>query len=341
VRTCSKPKIAGGDVSRWPAGLITLVATAFVSGCANLVSVPPRDQDAPPIITVSNFVVGGSGTVSHEIVTSGQPVSVSLGSVVMISVSAKNAGGVKRLDLSFTQGQKSVSVGASAAPDFSGKVPDLLAILGSNGAGQPGSQPIELVQSPATSRFPVPASIQVSAENFNGQQTSFVVIYNPFWRAPQIKSFVVNPNYINIGAESKLEWVIGDCAAYCSVRIEGRDGITFSDLVEAHANLGASGSLAVRPMRSTLTQYTLAASNPNNSNATPMTATVQLAPPSAPQQGMVFYFRMENSGSTVTPCFTMAIYGPDQGTAKQWAESQNGGYQATEISESQYSAGCP
>lgn len=47
-----------------------------------------------------------------------------------------------------------------------------------------------------------------------------------------------------------------------------------------------------------------------------------------------------DGSSAVTPCFTAAIYAPDQSTATSWIENQNGGYSASPIDAAAYLAGC-
>jgi hypothetical protein len=315
-----------------------ILGSTGLSSCSHQVSVPAAANDQPPHITINGYVIGGTGTVSQDNVSSTQSVQVSLGAELQFTVTAANPGGVQSLSYVFTHGTRTTAVGTSATPDTDGKVLDQLTILGTDGAGNPGNTPVILAETPATSTVPIPASMSVTATNFNGMTTSILVTYIPTWQAPQIVSFTATPDYINIGSLSKLSWQIHGCYAYCQVRVEGRDGLGFKDLVESHPNQSAFGSLDVHPTRSTHTLYTLTAENPQASTASPKTVTVQLAP-APPKPGQVFFFKMTRPGG-VTPCFTMAIYAPDPSTAKQWAEGQNGGYSATSITETQYYAGC-
>lgn len=330
------PKTRLGVVLRGPSLLFSFL---FLYGCSHQVPVPAPQDDKAPQIAINGFVIGGTGTVSQDNVSSAQTVQVSLGAELQFTVTASNPGGVKSLGYVFSHGSTTTSVATSASPDVGGKVPDALTIAGTDGAGNPGNTPVIFALTPATSLVPIPATISVTASNFNGMTTSFVVIYAPTWQAPSIVSFKATPDYINIGSASKLSWQIHGCNAYCQVRVEGRDGNGFNDLVESHPNRSAFGTLDVHPTRSTQTRYTLTAENPQSSIATPKTVTVQLAPPTTPPVGHIFFFKMTRVGG-VTPCFTLAIYAPDASTAKVWAELQNGGYEANAITETQYLAGC-
>jgi hypothetical protein len=323
--------------SRRFCGLLLLLPLPLPSACPHQVPVPALNNDTPPKVTINGFLIHG-GTVSQDNVSSSQTVQVSLGAELQFTVTATNPGGVESLSYVFSHGIRSTSVSMSATLDANGQGPDGLTILGSDSAGHPGSIPVILAETPATSAVPLPASMTVTATNFNGMSTSFVVLYVPHWSAPQIVSFKPTPNYINIGSASRLSWQINGCSAYCEVRIEGRDGPTSNDLVESHPNRPASGILDVHPTRSTDTYYTLTATNPQSSAAIPWIAKVTLAP--APLiLGQPFYFKMTRPGGA-TPCFTMAISAPDASTAKLWAEAQNGGYQASPILEPEYTAGC-
>jgi hypothetical protein len=306
------------------------------------VRVPNPDMDKAPHLRLHSVVVGGSGTVggltSREHVT-GEGMSVTLGTTVMFHAFAENrVGGVKELSLTLAFGQKTTTVTASNAPDELGTVSPSLDIVGTDGKGRPGNMPIQLSMTSATLPFPIPGSVRVSATNFNGMNTTFEVGFVPTWKVPQIHSFVAKPDYIYSGTPVELSWNITDCEDFCTVRIEGHDGLAYSNLVESHPNLSAKGTLTVRPTRSTLTQYTLTASNPDNFAAS-KTVRVQLAPPPA-NPNRPFWFRMENPNSWADPCFTVEMWAPDANTAKQEAERQNGSYRATEINETQYRAGC-
>src|SRR5881409_848988 len=104
------------------------------------VAIPAAALDKPPVITINNFVVGGSGEVSQENVSTTTTVSVLVGTKLMISGYASNpSGGIQKFSLTVSQGGQTLyAVQGSNTPDANNKVPDFLRILGSDGAGNPG-----------------------------------------------------------------------------------------------------------------------------------------------------------------------------------------------------------
>jgi hypothetical protein len=149
------------------------------TGCSQGVTVPPAANDAPPVITVNAFVVqqpsGYSGDVepNKNNVTATTAVGVTQGAQVQFSGSAKNPGGVKTFGLTIVQGGTiRYQVTTSSTPDANGRVPDLLSIVGTNGAGASGSQPMVVVMSS-------PVVVTATATNFNAMTQTITVTYNP------------------------------------------------------------------------------------------------------------------------------------------------------------------
>jgi hypothetical protein len=151
---------------------------------------------------------------------------------------------------------------------------------------------------------------------------------------PNISSFTASPNngFINVGESATLSWQVSFCGSGCTVSLRGREGLGNSVL--NMPNVAASGSQTVTPHFNTF--YTLSATNSAGSASKEKEVKLHGTSPSWP----VFYFKMTNSSSTVTPCFTIAIAAPDEATAKRIAEQTNGGYTATPISASQFATAC-
>ncbi|MBI3804691.1 MAG: hypothetical protein HY282_13115 [Nitrospirae bacterium] len=156
------------------AGLILLFAA-----CAHNVTIPPAGNDAAPTILINAFIVqqpsGYSGDVEpgKENVGTTTSVGVTEGARVMFSGSAKNPGGVQQFSVTVKQADKVLSqVTATGAPDSSGNVPDQLSIVGSNGAGGPGSQSIEVTMS-------APVIVTATAANFHAMSQTITITYNP------------------------------------------------------------------------------------------------------------------------------------------------------------------
>jgi hypothetical protein len=168
---------------------------------------------------------------------------------------------------------------------------------------------------------------------------------------PNIASFTAAPNngYIYVGTSATLTWSIDNCDVpnTCTVELFGQDGPNFQNLapdpnspsgVASWVNLPAKGLKAVAPTRSTETRYTLQARSLSSTDTKKKVITLYRPPPSDP--GMYYYFKMTNPQSSVTPCFTLAIYAPNETTGKQLAEAQNGGYAATKITYQEFVGGC-
>jgi hypothetical protein len=154
-----------------------IVLTLISAACSKSVTIPPPNQDSPPTVTLNAFVVqqpsGYSGDVDRANVSDSTSVGVTTGAQIQISGSARNAGGVKSFTISIRQANRVVfQATATAAPDATGMVPDLLSILGTDGTGGPGNMPMVV-----TMREPV--QVVSTALNFNGMAKSITVNYLP------------------------------------------------------------------------------------------------------------------------------------------------------------------
>jgi hypothetical protein len=167
----------------------------------------------------------------------------------------------------------------------------------------------------------------------------------PVVTVPVISSFKASPNngalpndaYIDLGSTATLSWTVTGCTAHCNVSIVGNDGLNYQDLLMAARHVRTSGSFKVTPTRSTPTKYTMLATD----DAGQATADALVNLYSVSQGGgTVFYFRMSNSASQVTPCFTIAVYATTQGQAEGIAAQQNGGYTPAKISYQEFVNGC-
>lgn len=148
-----------------------------VVSCSHQAPIPPTGQDSPPTMTINAFVVqqpsGYSGDVDQANVSDSTSVGVTSGARIMMSGSAKNAGGVKSFTVSLRQANQTLfQVTATGVPDATGAVPDLLSILGTNGAGGPGNMPMVVT-------VEQPVQVIATATNFNGMTSSITINYLP------------------------------------------------------------------------------------------------------------------------------------------------------------------
>jgi len=301
--------------------------------------VPAPGQDHAPTMRLSTVLKQGldwktvtqSGSLNLPMSTRYKPY--------LVTAAATNpAGGVKEMRLDIGQGGRVLQTITNAqTPNSNGYVNPDLAISGTDGHGGVGAQAIE-----------VEAGINpwmeatVTATNFNGQTASMQIYFNVEPDPPTIRSFSAAPNngYINAGTPAILSWD-ADCgigSTLCNVALRGADDAPgYKHQVLFVPALTLSGKIQVRPTQG-FTRYTLTVTNLTGGAKTEKSLEVQLY--NAPNvSGKVFYFKMTGS-STVTRCFTLAIYAPDAATAKQLAEVQNGGFTATEIDEQQFLQGC-
>jgi hypothetical protein len=288
-------------------------------------------QDHPPSLTI-----GYSDTTLHDFqsVSGSGTVKLPLNQLYhhfLLTASAKNDGGVKTLTLTINNPNRTISV--SSTPDANNEVSPVLSLMGTNNNGGPGAYGIEIA-----SGSPAPV-VTATATNFKDQTNSITVVFASTYPPPTISSLTASPNdgYIYVGQSATLSWSITNCFANCYVSLQGHDGVNYVDLLSSYAHLPLSGSIKITPTRSKMTKYTLVASSSDGSDT--KDKVVQLYNGGS-ASGSVFFFKMTNNQSQVTPCFTIAIYSQDQNTAQQLAEQQNGGYTATPISYQQFVDGC-
>ncbi len=165
------------------------------------------------------------------------------------------------------------------------------------------------------------------------------VFFKPGPAQAKIVYFTAAPNdgYINLGTAATLSWQITDSQADTKASLQGRVGLGGSGAVVLNlANVSLQGSQSVTPGEDT--RYTLTVTDSRGQVSQAKWVTVY-APPTPPP-GSVFYFKMTNAQSQITPCFTLAIYAKDKETAKAMAEQQNGGYKAESIDASQFMTAC-
>ena len=147
--------------------------------CSHNVTIPSAEQDTAPTITMNAFVVqqptGYSGDVEPGKANVGMTSSVNVteGAKVQFSGSAKNPGGVQQFGVTVTQsGQILYQAAAMSTPDANGQVPDLLSLVGTNGAGGPGNQPMVVTMS-------APVIVTATATNFHAMSQTITITYNP------------------------------------------------------------------------------------------------------------------------------------------------------------------
>lgn len=156
-------------------GIVTLVTVA----CSHNVTIPPAGQDTPPTITINAFVVqqpsGYSGDIEPGRANVGMTSSVNVTerAKVQFSGSAKNPGGVQQFNVTVKQsGQTLYQASTMSVPDANGQVPDLLSLVGTNGAGGSGNQPMVVTMS-------APVIVTTTATNFHAMSQTITITYNP------------------------------------------------------------------------------------------------------------------------------------------------------------------
>lgn len=143
------------------------------------VRVPPAAQDAKPIITINALASGGSGQIQYPEASPSSCASpcrssVTLKTELLITINAKNPGGVQNIGVTVTPPVgSSFGIERTAAPDSNNCVYPSLGILGHNGAGGIGSTPILFHMNKSTSK----ATVIVRATNFNGQSSLYAITY--------------------------------------------------------------------------------------------------------------------------------------------------------------------
>lgn len=148
-------------------------------GCSHNVSIPPAGQDTAPTITINAFVVqqpsGYSGDIEPGRANVGMTSSVNVteGAKVQLSGSAKNPGGVQQFNVTVKQsGQTLYQASTTSVPDANGQVPDLLNLVGTNGAGGSGNEPMVVTMS-------APVILTTTATNFHAMSQTITITYNP------------------------------------------------------------------------------------------------------------------------------------------------------------------
>lgn len=264
------------------------------------------------------------------------PTTSNLRDYVVMASAINPKGGVKELTLTVDRSGtvlKTIKHTQDVSP--TGEVVPSLSITGTDGAGGIGPQEILI-----TARNDPSLSATATATNFNGQTSSIHVVFNVIPGPPSIIEFSASPDHINVGEAATLTWSTrcGTAVPGCNVNLRGSDGVNFSDPLLWISALPGTSSFSVSPTRSTLTRYTLTVTNSGGvSVSKPLI--VQIYNPQTGANLQPFFFRMTGA-SQVTPCFTVLVWAPDQATATQLAERDNGGFTATAISQADFERGC-
>jgi hypothetical protein len=116
---------------------------------------------------------GAVGEIETQTVTGARAVNVDTGTRLLFTAHAANPGGVKAFSIAVAQGAATLYTASTvAAPDASGNVLDGISIVGVDGAGGAGGNAI-------TVDLDANVVVDVSAENYNGQKTTYQVVYVP------------------------------------------------------------------------------------------------------------------------------------------------------------------
>jgi len=143
------------------------------------VRIPPATQDSKPVIAINALASGGSGQIQYPeaspaVCASPCQNKVSLNTELVITIHAKNPGGVKNIGVTVTPPNgPSYGIERTAAPDANNCVYPSLSILGHNGAGGIGGTPILFRMNKPTSK----ATLLVRVTNFNGQSALYAITY--------------------------------------------------------------------------------------------------------------------------------------------------------------------
>jgi hypothetical protein len=317
----------------------TIVVMAALAGCPKPVQIPATaDLDQAPTITLGYLVKAlpndppGTWQTRSTSGTVGLPTDT-LSRDYLLTASADNPrGGVKTLSIALGNAPP---ITISQAPDSKGLVTPGLSLIGTDGKGGPGPAGIQI---PGDTQ----RTVTVTATNFHDQTSTIVVTFHPVPGPPKVIAFKATPDYMNVGQTSTLSWQVacGPGSEGCNVALRGADGPGYASQVLFLPALTFDGSFPVTPTRSTQTRYTLTVTNAGAEKlAVSQSVVVQLYAPQTGGGNQPFYFEMRGS-SSVTSCFTILVLAPDPGTAKKIAESQNGGFSATQIDAQQFADGC-
>ncbi|MGC4038675.1 MAG: hypothetical protein QM764_22115 [Chitinophagaceae bacterium] len=163
--------------------LCCLTILCFLTGCSHgVVPVTNPQLASIPVITINGFEDGG--TVEKNNQTAESTVNADYGMTILISGSAKDPGGVKDFSIRILRGAVTLfSAATSSSPGTDGKVPDLLAITGTNGSGSTGNLAMKFTADDIT-------VVQVSATNYAGKTTSFSLHYIPVAASQRKKDII-------------------------------------------------------------------------------------------------------------------------------------------------------
>jgi hypothetical protein len=161
-------------------------------------------------------------------------------------------------------------------------------------------------------------------------------------RPPVIKFFNASPNdhdpklgYVYLGKPATLTWQF--TGLFNRVSIVGKDGL--GNMVFKANNIICytiiTNSLQVTP--SDNTNYVLQIDGPGGSATASLSVDVYNGQSAGES---VFFFKMTDDDGEVLPCFVLAILAPDAATGEALAKAQNGGYDAEQVDEAQFLAGC-
>jgi hypothetical protein len=161
-------------------------------------------------------------------------------------------------------------------------------------------------------------------------------------RPPVINFFHASPNdndpqlgYVYLGKPAQLTWKYSGLVYGVSIVGTDEGGKTVFNAKHIVSYSLQVNSLQVTP--SDNTKYVLTINGPGGS----VTATLSVDVYNSQQQGgSVFFFKMTDDDSSVLPCFMLAIYAPDEASAETLAKDQNGGYDAVQVDENEFLAGC-
>jgi hypothetical protein len=167
--------------TRHPALLcLALSMCILASACKQkYLRIPTPELDRAPAITVNGFVLGNTGWVGQSTINATTKVHSPSGTKLQLSVLAENVidksfGGVKELHLIIQQGTQILfDVAVEGKRNWLGWVPPSLGILGCNGVGGTGQQPLIFTMNST------PVIVTVTATNFHNTASLVVVTYLP------------------------------------------------------------------------------------------------------------------------------------------------------------------
>ena len=314
-----------------------MLVCLVVQGCSNCrVAVPSPEKDCFPAITISARD-NKQGQYTHDY-TSDATINVDNNTVLKFYATAFNScGGIKELSLT-------VSYSSSG---FTQTYPPAVGTLDANNLA-----PKQIVLMPdkklipvsiSAVNFPLTITVRATATNFNGQQSTVTLTYNVN-PPPVALTFTLSPAnepggeaYVPVGSKVTLSWSVKWCISPCHLTLQAFGGLNYSHLIINDPNLPPSGSFVVQPGE-TNTKYVITASGANGTDS--KTHKIDLAPLPNNYSCTYFFFKMTSNSSVILPCFGQAICAKDEESAKIIAESLNGGYSATAITESEFTAGC-